>query len=198
MKAKSKDRTYTFVDMIWIGVNNGIISFFILFIGMDITFEEFLPNLLLPGWKTFLFLPATFVLIFIPCYLINKKSFMRQVNNTGFNKQLLSFSIWKLAIIYLVTCSFEELLFRVAIQGSISKFIGLPIAIELVSVIFALMHFRYIKYWKLTIVSVWVGIVWGTLYAITGSWIIVSLAHFAHNFTLSYLEKQSNYNCYQY
>ena len=162
-----------FSDMIWIGLNSGIIAIFILFIGMDITIEEFLPNLLLPGWNTFIFLPTTFLLTSIPCYLINKKAFMRKVNNTGFNK---------------------ELLFRVAIQGGISKFIGLPMAIGVVSIVFALMHFRYIKYWQLTTASVWVGVVWGTLYGITGSWTIVSLAHFAHNFILSYIEKSKKFN----
>ena len=54
------------------------------------------------------------------------------------------------------------------------------------------MHFRYIKYWQLTFASIWVGIVWGTLYAITNSWVIVSLAHFTHNFTLSYVKKKNN------
>lgn len=127
-----------FSDMIWIGLNSGIIAIFILFIGMDITIEEFPPNLLLPGWSTFIVLPITFLLTSIPCYLINKKAFMRKVNNTGFNKELLSFSTSKLAIIYLVTCSFEELLFRVAIQGGISKFIGLPMAIGVVSILFAI------------------------------------------------------------
>lgn len=73
----------------------------------------------------------------------------------------------------MVTCSFEELLFRVAIQGGISRFIGLPMAIGVVSILFALMHFRYIKYWQLTTASVWVGVVWGVLYGITGSWTIV-------------------------
>lgn len=194
MKIKLENRKITFSDMIWIGLNSGIIAIFILFIGMDITIEEFLSNLLLPGWNTFLFLPITFLLTSIPCYLINKKPFMRKVNNTGFNKELLSFSTSKLAIIYLVTCSFEELLFRVAIQGGVSKFIGLPMAIGIVSILFALMHFRYIKYWQLTVTSIWVGVVWGTLYGITGSWIIVSLSHFAHNFILSYIEKSKAFN----
>lgn len=194
MKTKLENRKNTFSDMIWIGLNSGIIAIFILFIGMDITIKEFIPNLLLPGWSTFLLLPVTFLLTSIPCYLINKKPFMAVVNNTGFNKDLLSFSISKLAIIYLVICSFEELLFRVAIQGSVSKFIGLPTAIGIVSILFALMHFRYIKYWQLILVSIWVGIVWGTLYGITGSWIIVSLAHFAHNFTLSSIEKIKKFN----
>lgn len=194
MKVKLENRKYTFSDMIWIGLNSGMIAIFILFIGMDITIEEFLPNLLLPGWNTFLFLPITFLLTSIPCYLINKKPFMEKVNNTGFNKELLSFSTSKLAIIYLVTCSFEELLFRVAIQGEISKFIGIPTAIGIVSILFALMHFRYIKYWQLTLASIWVGVVWGILYGITGSWLIVSLSHFAHNFTLSYIEKSKKFN----
>lgn len=194
MKIKLKNRKITFSDMIWIGLNNGIIAIFILFIGMDITIEEFLSNLLLPGWNTFLFLPITFLLTSIPCYLINNKPFMRKLNNTGFNKELLSFSTSKLAIIYLITCSFEELLFRVAIQGGVSKFIGLPMAIGIVSILFALMHFRYVKYFQLTVTSIWVGVVWGTLYGITGSWIIVSLSHFAHNFILSYIEKNKFFN----
>lgn len=197
MRVKFKNRKNTFSDMIWIGLNSGIIAVFILFIGMDITIEEFLPNLLLPGWSTFFFLPITFLLTSIPCYLINKKPFMTEVNNSGFNEKLLSLSTSKLAIVYLVTCLFEELLFRVAIQGSISKFIGLPMAIGIVSILFALMHFRYIKYWQLTLVSIWVGVVWGTLYGITGSWIIVSMAHFAHNFILSSIEKRKNFNSIQ-
>lgn len=192
MKTTLESRKITFSDMIWIGLNSGIIAIFILFIGMDITIEEFLPNLLIPGWNTFLLLPIIFLLTSIPCYVINKQPFMSTVNSTGFNEVLLSFSISKLLIIYSVTCPFEELLFRVAIQGSISKFIGLPMAIGVVSILFAFMHFRYIKYWQLTLVSIWVGIVWGTVYGITGSWIIVSLAHFAHNFTLSFIEKKKN------
>lgn len=34
-----------------------------------------------------------------------------------------------------------KLLFRLAIQGRILKFIGVPTAIEVVSILFALMHF---------------------------------------------------------
>ena len=185
-----KNKEITFNDIIWVGLNSAIISWLILFIGMNMTLEEFLPNLLLPGWKTFILLPITYLLTTLPFYLINQKPSIKETNNISLDKQLLSFSTSKLAIIYLITCSSEELLFRVAIQGSIAKFISSPIAIILASIIFALMHFRYIKYWELTLVIIWVGIIWGVLYVITGSWIMVSLAHFTNNFTISYFEKK--------
>ena len=190
MNFDKKNKEITFSNIIWNGLNSAIISWLILSIGMDMTLEEFLPNLLLPGWKTFILLPITYLLTVIPFYLVNQKPSLQEVNNIGIDKELLSFSMPKLAMIYLVTCSSEELLFRVAIQGSIAKFISSPIAIILASIIFALMHFRYIKYWELTLVIIWVGIIWGVLYVITGSWIMVSLAHFTNNFTISYFEKK--------
>lgn len=76
MKTKLENRKNTFSDMIWIGLNSGIIAIFILFIGMDITIEEFIPNLLLPGWSTFLLLPVTFLLTSIPCYFTDFNSML--------------------------------------------------------------------------------------------------------------------------
>lgn len=189
MNLKSQNKKITFLDIAWSGINMSILAFIILFIIMDITWEQFSSNLSLPDWKSTLTLSITFLLTIIPSYLLGKKSFTREVNSSGLNKQLFSFSLPKLAILYLITCSSEELLFRVAIQGSILKSLNLPMAIGIVSIIFALMHFRYLKYWQLTLETVWVSIVWGTVYGLTNNLILISLAHFAHNFILSSLEK---------
>lgn len=181
-----KNKGFSFWDFIGGGVTNVAFSFLILIV-MNTTLQEFIQNISIPKEKTLLYLLMTFLLTAVPCYFINKLPFMEEVNNSGFNKQLTSFSIPKLAIILLVLCSTEELLMRVAIQGSISKSISLPIAIGFTSIIFTLMHIRYLKYWQLVLSSIWVSVIWGMLYALTGSWIMVSLTHFAHNFILSYL-----------
>lgn len=186
MDTDLKDKNISFWNMLGGGFSNVVFSFLILF-AMDMTWKEFFLNISIPKDKALLYLGITFLLTAIPCYLIDQQPFMKEVNNSGFNRQLFSFSIPKLAIIYLVLCSTEELLFRVAIQGSISKFINVPFAIGIVSIVFALMHIRYVKHWQLVISSIWVSVVWGALYALTGSWIMVSLTHFAHNFILSYL-----------
>ena len=94
-----KNKEITFNDIIWVGLNSAIISWLILFIGMNMTLEEFLPNLLLPGWKTFILLPITYLLTTLPFYLINQKPSIKETNNISLDKQLLSFSTSKLAII---------------------------------------------------------------------------------------------------
>ena len=191
MSSNLKNKKLSFWYMIGGSFTNVSFSFIILFV-MDTTFQEFSSTVSFPTNIHMVYLFISFLLTSIPNYFINELSFMKEVNNSGFNKQLFSFPLHKLAIIYLVLCSTEELLFRVAIQGTISGFINLPWTIGIVSLMFALMHIRYIKYWQLFLSSIWVSIVWGILYALTNSWVVVSLAHFAHNFILTSLHKSKN------
>lgn len=186
---KENKKNITFGAMLWNGINMGLVAFLIMFIIEDLPAKFLINSINLSFYEAFFILPITFLMTFIPGYWMNKQPFTKEINK-GINNELFMFSKCKLAIIYVVNCSMEELLFRVAIQGCISMHIGNPLAIIITSALFVLAHFRYLKYWQMVIGTISAGIIWGTVYALSGSWILVSLAHFLNNFILSSIESK--------
>ena len=68
----------------------------------------------------------------------------------------------------------EELLFRVAIQGTLTDWIGIPIAVVVTALIFALLHAASIYYFAATLV---IGFAFGMAYAFADSFLFVAIWH---------------------
>lgn len=104
------------------------------------------------------------------------------VDHSGINEKLFrNRPIWHIFLMTAVIALCEELLFRGALQPAIGIF--------WTSVIFTLIHFRYLAQWLMTVVVFFISIGLGTLLQLTGSLITPIVAHFVIDFTLGILLK---------
>jgi len=86
--------------------------------------------------------------------------------------------VWHTALICLVVACCEELLFR----GAVQHLIG----IYWTSVLFALIHIRYLQHWLMALLVFGTSYALGWIYVQTGSLITPIIAHFLIDFVLGY------------
>lgn len=104
------------------------------------------------------------------------------VDHSGVNVKLFrNRPIWHIFLMTAVIAFCEELLFRGALQPLIGIF--------WTSVIFTIIHFRYLSQWLMIVVVFFISIGLGTLLQMTGSLITPIVAHFVIDFTLGILLK---------
>lgn len=93
--------------------------------------------------------------------------------------------IWHIAVICLVVAICEELLFRGAIQYMIGAY--------WTSIVFAVIHVRYLRHWLMTSIVFAISYALGWIYMQTGTIITPIIAHFAIDFVLGvYLRGRAN------
>ncbi|GAA0367162.1 CPBP family intramembrane glutamic endopeptidase [Bacillus horti] len=98
----------------------------------------------------------------------------------GVNERLFrDVNVWQIAIIALGVAVVEEFLFRGVLQNLIGLFWS--------SVIFALLHFRYLKKWLYSVLIIGISLGFGFMYEWTGSLWGMILAHFLIDFILGIL-----------
>jgi len=87
-------------------------------------------------------------------------------------------SLWHLGVICLVVSICEELLFRGAIQNSIGVY--------WTSILFTVIHVRYLRHWLMTLLVFAISYGLGWIYLQTGTLITPIIAHFIIDFVLGY------------
>lgn len=93
--------------------------------------------------------------------------------------------IWHIAVICLVVAICEELLFRGAIQQLIGAY--------WTSIVFAVIHVRYLQHWLMTLMVFAISYALGWIYMQTGTLITPIIAHFVIDFVLGvYLRGRTN------
>lgn len=161
------------------------LSFVLLFLIRHVTINEFLMGIKLPWPQTLWILPLVFIIEAVPSWFLSKKlSHVVKKNDQETEEQLSSFSIVQLAGIYIISTTSEEILFRYTIQGWLMQYTNVAVSIIISSILWFLFHPRFIRYWQMCLSIIWIGIVYGVVYAATGSWLLVSISHFLHNFLL--------------
>lgn len=101
-------------------------------------------------------------------------------DQTGLNEKLFARRpLWHMALICLVVSVCEELLFRGALQHWIGNY--------WTSVLFAAIHFRYLRHWLPTLAVFAISYVLGWLHLSTGSLIAPIAAHFLIDFANGYV-----------
>lgn len=104
------------------------------------------------------------------------------VDDSGINEKLFrNRPLWHIALMTLIIALCEELLFRGALQP--------VIGIYWTSVLFALVHFRYLRQWLMTVFVFMISLALGAVFIVTGSLIAPAVAHFVIDFTLAVLLK---------
>jgi membrane protease YdiL (CAAX protease family) len=97
----------------------------------------------------------------------------------GMNEKIFANrSFWHLIVICLVVSVCEELLFRGAIQNSIGVY--------WTSVLFAVIHVRYLQHWLMTLLVFAISYGLGWIYIQTGTLLTPIIAHFIIDFVLGY------------
>jgi membrane protease YdiL (CAAX protease family) len=102
----------------------------------------------------------------------------------GMNKRLFADRpIWHIVIICFIVAICEEVLFRAAIGGAIGPY--------WTSILFALIHVRYLQHWIMTglVFSISYGL--GLIYEITGSLWVPIIAHFVIDLIMGLIIKYS-------
>ncbi|MED0669907.1 type II CAAX endopeptidase family protein [Aneurinibacillus aneurinilyticus] len=101
----------------------------------------------------------------------------------GLNELLFrDLPIWHIALVCLVVAVTEEFLFRAVIQPGLGLW--------WTSVLFALVHVRYLKKWVMTVVVFCISLLFGWLFDRTGSVWSVVWAHFLVDFILGCFVKK--------
>lgn len=102
------------------------------------------------------------------------------IDQSGINEKLFrSQPVWHIFVMTLVIAIAEELLFRGAVQPYLGVF--------WTSVLFTLIHFRYLKQWMMMVVVFLISLGLGGLVLITHSLFASTVAHFVIDFTLGVL-----------
>ncbi|WP_088010705.1 CPBP family intramembrane glutamic endopeptidase [Gottfriedia acidiceleris] len=162
-----------------------ILVFAILCITFFIGPEKFIDDLhLFKSYKTYLYgFGAGFSLVLFNI-LLNYTIPERLLDDGGFNKRFFtSLSVPEMTILCIIIALSEELFFRGFIQA---KF-GLIIA----SIVFALVHFRYVKKPILLTIVLIESFFLGYLYLKTNNIVIVFIAHFILDYVLGMYMKLS-------
>ncbi|MDQ0337786.1 membrane protease YdiL (CAAX protease family) [Caldalkalibacillus uzonensis] len=95
----------------------------------------------------------------------------------GVNERLFrDVNVWQIVLIALGVALVEEWLFRAVLQNMIGWFWA--------SLLFALIHFRYLHQWLYALLVIMISFGFGWLYEWTGSFWAVFTAHFTIDFTL--------------
>lgn len=113
--------------------------------------------------------------------LILSRSFPKfMVDDGGINEKLFrNRPLWHILIMAAVIAICEELLFRGALQPVLGLF--------WTSVLFTLIHFRYLAQWMMTVAVFLISLGLGALFLWTGSLVAPAVAHFIVDFTLGLL-----------
>lgn len=99
------------------------------------------------------------------------------IDDGGINEKIFGKRpLWHIFVISLVVAISEELLFRVVLQTQMGLW--------LTSLLFAIIHFRYLKKWMLFGMVLWVSLMIGWLYDYTGSVVGPMICHFLIDFIL--------------
>jgi membrane protease YdiL (CAAX protease family) len=107
------------------------------------------------------------------------------LDDGGLNELLFgNLPVWHIAVLTMIIAVSEEVLFRGAIQSMIGAY--------WTSILFAAIHFRYLKHWLLTglVFSISYGLGW--LMSHTGTLWTPIVAHFVIDFTLACVIRFSN------
>lgn len=127
------------------------------------------------GWSLGLAGGIIFVEL-VSVYYLPKKHF----DDGGINEKLFSERpVWHILIIACMVSLSEELLFRAVIQTKIGLFYA--------SVLFALIHIRYLKKWVMFSFVFIVSLALGWLYEHTGTIVAPMICHFVIDFVLAVL-----------
>lgn len=101
-------------------------------------------------------------------------------DDSGINEKLFrKRTVWHIFVMTLVVAFSEELLFRGALQPVIGIF--------WTSVVFTLIHFRYLKQWVMTVFVFMISLGFGGLVLVTHSIMASTVAHFVVDFILGIL-----------
>jgi len=115
------------------------------------------------------------IIVIIIDYLIFKGVPEKYVDDGGINEKIFSTrSILHIFILTAIIAFSEELLFR----GILQTHFGLVTA----SIIFAILHFRYLSKWVLFTMVVTISFFIGIVYEITGNLVATMIAHFLIDF----------------
>lgn len=102
------------------------------------------------------------------------------LDDGGINEKLFrNRPMWHIFVMTLVIAVCEELLFRGALQPVLGIF--------WTSILFTLIHFRYLKQWMMTILVFCISLGLGGLVVWTGSLVTSTVAHFVVDFSLGVL-----------
>ncbi|WP_240050803.1 CPBP family intramembrane glutamic endopeptidase [Metabacillus litoralis] len=111
------------------------------------------------------------LLVIIVDFIIFKVSPSDLVDDGGINEKIFSKrSILHIIFLTALIAFSEELLFRGVLQTNLGIWIA--------SIIFAILHFRYLSKWLLFIMVVTISFLLGVVYDITGSLYTTIIAHF--------------------
>lgn len=124
------------------------------------------------------------LIIIVLDYIISKVVPYRYLDDGGVNERIFqSVSVWHIFLIAAVVSVSEELLFR----GVLQNIIGLWPA----SLLFTVIHFRYVKQWVLLLSITFVSIGLGVLVEQTGTLLPAIIAHYFIDLTLGLMIKFS-------
>ncbi|KXG43371.1 type II CAAX endopeptidase family protein [Tepidibacillus infernus] len=116
--------------------------------------------------------------------ILSKKLPEKWLDDGGINEKLFRhLPIWHIAIIAVMVGFVEEFLFRGAVQSYLGVF--------LTSLIFTLIHFRYLKKWVLISMTFLISLGLGYLVILTGQWISAFVAHSMIDFVLGILIRKN-------
>lgn len=154
----------------------GILGFYVINVSHDVsvfTLFAFQPFGTVLGWSLALAGGIILAELFL-VYSLPKKHF----DDGGINEKLFSDrAIWHIFIIASIVAFSEELLFRAVIQTKIGLFYA--------SMLFALIHIRYLKKWVMFLTVIFVSLSLGWLYEYTGTIIAPMICHFVIDFVLA-------------
>ncbi|AQS56643.1 MAG: CPBP family intramembrane metalloprotease [Novibacillus thermophilus] len=129
------------------------------------------------SWTVLLVGAGTGLLIVCADLLLSRRFPLHMTDKSGINEKLFRHQpVWHILIMTLFIASAEELLFR----GAIQPYLG----VVGTSLLFTLIHFRYLKQWAMVASVFLVSLVLGSLVLVTHSIAASTVAHFTVDFTL--------------
>lgn len=157
----------------------------IICIGFFIGFDDFIQKQSsFLSLETFLFGVGGGILLVLFNVLLNYTVPERFLDDGGFNKKFFtSLSVFEMTILCVLIALSEEIFFRGFVQ---TKF-----GIILASIIFALVHFRYVKKPVLFVIVLLESFFIGYLYLITKNILVVFITHFILDYVLGLYMKFS-------
>ncbi|MCR8642328.1 CPBP family intramembrane metalloprotease [Paenibacillus sp. N1-5-1-14] len=127
------------------------------------------------GWKIVLWGIGCAVAVLVMDFVVSRFAPKDVLDDGGMNKRLFgNRSLWHIAVISIIVAFCEEVLFRGAIGGLIGPY--------WTSILFALIHVRYLKHWLMTGMVFCISYGLGWMYAYTGTLWTPILAHFFIDF----------------
>jgi membrane protease YdiL (CAAX protease family) len=135
----------------------------------------------LDQWQTALYWGCGFAAVVIAAdVLITRLAPEKIMNDGGVNDRIFrGRAVWHIALISLIVALCEELLFRGAIQHAIGLY--------WTSILFTVLHIRYLKHWIMTGLVFCISYGLGWIYIQTGTLWAPIIAHFAIDFIMGCL-----------